>query len=210
MKSRPRSGGVPPLSFSLPAAPAHLLSQFILFYELLQPFGQLHVLLAQFGVAFVVLFHLQLDVIEHHLEVGCYLLPLLFLLPSSLDTLLLWRQVEEPHRAEQQRQQCKEVRLTNPAGGAAGPKRPGFKNDELQSAIRKPALPPESKSDSLAPSPSWPVSAMLGQRLCTASRGLDTNSLGGPFGQDAGCSFHYMERGFLSFCILKNMRLSYS
>lgn len=86
----------PSLPPSLPAA--HLLSQFVLLYELLQPFGQFHVLLAQFGIAFVVLFHLQLDVIEHHLEVGGYLLPLLFLLASSLDALLLRGKVGEPSR----------------------------------------------------------------------------------------------------------------
>lgn len=35
------------------------------------------------------LLHLELDVVQCHLEVGCHLLPLLLFLPRTLDTLLL-------------------------------------------------------------------------------------------------------------------------
>lgn len=74
------------------AAPTHLLPQLVLLDELLEPLRQLHVLLAQLGVPLVVLLHLELDVVQSHLEVGGHLLPLLLFLPGTLDTLLLHEQ----------------------------------------------------------------------------------------------------------------------
>lgn len=75
--------------YSRSPALTHLLPQLVLLNELLEPLCQLHVLLAQLGVPLVVLLHLELDVVQRHLEVGCHLLPLLFFLPCTLDTLLL-------------------------------------------------------------------------------------------------------------------------
>lgn len=52
-----------------PDGAPHLLPELVLLDQLLEPLCQLHVLLAQLGVAFIVLFHLQLNVIQRHLEV---------------------------------------------------------------------------------------------------------------------------------------------
>ena len=71
----------------------HLLPQLILLNQLLEPLCQLHILLAQLGVALIVLFHLQLDVIQCHLEVRGHLLAFLLLLSGPLHTFFLGGEV---------------------------------------------------------------------------------------------------------------------
>lgn len=67
----------------------HLLPELVLLDELLEFLSQLHVLLPQLAVVRVVLLHLDLDLIECHLEVQRRLLAPLLILPEPLSVLLL-------------------------------------------------------------------------------------------------------------------------
>lgn len=67
----------------------YLLSPLILLYDGLEFAGQLAVLLAQLVVAVTVLLDLRLNVHKRALEMSADLLPLHFILPHPLQTLLL-------------------------------------------------------------------------------------------------------------------------